>query len=65
VKNTPNSSNHSLSSDYRLPSVKARSHHSIIEPSIERVQALADISRSALNAFAVYKVISFHTCILS
>jgi len=37
-------------------------HHS--QPAIERVQALADISRSALYAFAVYKAISLHTCIV-
>jgi len=29
------------------------------EPAIERVQALADISRSALYAFAVYKAVSY------
>jgi len=29
------------------------------EPAIQRVQALADISRSALHAFAVYKAISY------
>jgi len=32
---------------------------------IERVQALANISRSALYAFAMYKAISLHTCMLS
>ena len=31
-----------------------------IEPGVERVQALADISRSALHAFAVYEAISLH-----
>jgi len=31
----------------------------------QRVQALADISRSALCAFAVYKAISLHTYMLS
>ena len=31
-----------------------------VEPAIERVQALADISRSALYAFAVYKAISLN-----
>jgi len=30
----------------------------ITQPSIQRVQALADISRSAVYAFAVYKAIS-------
>jgi len=29
------------------------------KPAIERVQALADISRSALYAFAVYKAITY------
>jgi len=33
-------------------------------PAIERVQALADISPSALYAFAVYKAISLHTCVV-
>jgi len=32
---------------------------------IKRVQALADISRSILYAFAVYKAISLQTCMLS
>jgi len=35
------------------------------KPGIERVQAHAGISRSALCAFAVYKAISLHTCMLS
>ena len=35
------------------------------KPAIERVQALADISRSALYAFAVSKAVSLHTCVLS
>jgi len=30
-----------------------------------RLQVLADISRSALYAFAVYKAISLHRCVLS
>jgi len=37
----------------------------LTQPGIERVQALADISRSALYAIAVYKAISLHTCVLS
>ena len=36
-----------------------------LEPGIQRVQALTDISRSALYAFAVYKAISLHMCVLS
>ena len=31
----------------------------------KRIQALADISRSALYAFAVYKAIRLHSCVLS
>ena len=36
-----------------------------LKPAVQRVQALADTSRSALYAFAVYKAISLHTCMLS
>jgi len=32
------------------------------QPAIDRVQALADISCSALYAFALYKAVSLHTC---
>jgi len=32
--------------------------------SIQRVQALADISHSPLYAFALYKAISLHMCML-
>ena len=35
------------------------------KPGIERLQALADISRSALYAFVVYNATSLHTCMLS
>jgi len=35
------------------------------KPATERVQALADISRSALYRFAMYKAISLHTSVLS
>jgi len=35
------------------------------EPGIERVQTLSDISCSALYAFAVYRAIVLHTCMLS
>jgi len=35
------------------------------KPAIERVQALADILRLALNAFVVYNAVSLHTCMLS
>jgi len=35
-----------------------------IEPATQHVQALADISRSALYAFAVYKAISLHMPVL-
>jgi len=35
------------------------------QPVIERVQALTDILRSVLYAFAVYKTISLYTCMLS
>ena len=35
------------------------------KPGTERVQALADISHLALYAFAVYKAITLHTCMLS
>jgi len=35
------------------------------KPAIKRVQTLADISHSALHAFAVYEAISLHTCVLS
>ena len=31
---------------------------------IQRIQALADISRSVLYAFAVYKAISLRTCVV-
>jgi len=31
---------------------------------IEQLQALSDISRSALYAFAVYKAVSLHICML-
>jgi len=34
-------------------------------PAMEQVQALADISHSALHAFAVYKAISLYMCMLS
>ena len=34
------------------------------KPAIEHVQALADILRSALYAFAVYVAISLYTCML-
>jgi len=37
----------------------------IYQPGIERGQALDDISRSALYAFAVCKAISLHMCMLS
>jgi len=39
----------------------------LIDPGIERerVQALADILRSALYAFAACKAISLHSCMLS
>jgi len=36
-----------------------------MKPAIQRVQVLADISRSALYAFAVYKAISLHMYMLS
>ena len=36
-----------------------------VKLAIERVQALADISCSELYAFAVYKALSVHTCVLS
>jgi len=38
----------------------------LAEPAIERVQALADISRLVLYAYAVYKAIdlSLYTCVL-
>jgi len=32
------------------------------QPAIQRVQALADILRTAIYAFAVYKTISLHVC---
>jgi len=35
------------------------------KPATERVQAIADILRFALYAFAVYQAISLHTCVLS
>jgi len=38
--------------------------HRKSQPAIERAQALADISRLALYAFAVYKAISLHTCMV-
>jgi len=34
------------------------------QPTIERLQALADISRSALYTFAVYKAIILHKCVV-
>jgi len=42
--------------------VGSNERHSF-QPAIERLQALAGISRSALNAFAVYKAISLYTCV--
>jgi len=36
-----------------------------VQPATQRVQALADISRSMPYAFAVYKAISLHTSMLS
>jgi len=38
---------------------------STTQPAIERVQALANISRSALYAFAVHKAVSLHKCMSS
>jgi len=35
------------------------------QPAIELVQAHANISRSAVYAFAVHNAISLHTCMLS
>jgi len=37
----------------------------VFKPASQRVQALADISRSALYAIAVYKAIRLRTCMLS
>ena len=37
----------------------------VLKPSTQRVQALADILRSVLYAFAVYKTVSLHVCMLS
>jgi len=36
-----------------------------LKSAIERIQSLADISRSALHVFAAYKAISLHTCKLT
>ena len=48
----------------RDPSIVDPNVYPHTEASIERVQTLADISRSALYAFAVYKAISLHTCVV-
>jgi len=45
--------------------VDNQAHATSIQPAIERGQALADISRSALYAFAVHKTISLHKCMSS
>jgi len=43
------------------PPEHATEHVHVKKPATQRVQALADISRSALYAFAMYKAISLHT----
>jgi len=46
--------------------IQARTmHEQYDKPATEREQVLADISHSALYAFAVYKAISLYTCVLS
>jgi len=37
----------------------------VFKPAIERVQALADVSHSALYTFAVHKAVSLCMCVLS
>jgi len=45
--------------------LRARSRECKQKPATEPVQALADISRSALCAFAVYRAISLHRCVVT
>ena len=64
-QSTEGNTKHWPQADKRSSDLAANSKPASERVQSERVQALADISRSTLYAFAVYKGISLRTCVLS